>query len=174
VTANVMAVVDTVLLKVASRCNLNCTYCYVYNMGDDGWRSQPKRMSEAVQAAVVDRLGDLARRQGRPFSVVLHGGEPLLMGALRLERLLTNLRAVLPAECGLHLQTNGVLLDDTVLEICASHSVGISIKGTLLRPPGSRRSKNRPTGHLRVFQKHQRTERRLLVPGWKSRSSAVR
>jgi uncharacterized protein len=122
-----MAVVDTVLLKVASRCNLNCTYCYVYNMGDDGWRSQPKRMSEAVQAAVVDRLGDLARRQGRPFSVVLHGGEPLLMGALRLERLLTNLRAVLPAECGLHLQTNGVLLDDTVLEICASHSVGISI-----------------------------------------------
>src|SRR5580658_9757873 len=122
-----MAAVDTVLLKVASRCNLNCTYCYVYNMGDDGWRSQPKRMSEAVQAAVVKQLGDLVRLQGRPFSVVLHGGEPLLLGAPRLERLLSRLRAALPGECGLHLQTNGVLLDDTILDICAHHSVGISV-----------------------------------------------
>jgi uncharacterized protein len=122
-----MAVVDTVLLKVASRCNLNCTYCYVYNMGDDGWRSQPKRMSDAVQTAVASQLGDLARLQGRPFSVVLHGGEPLLLGAPRLERLLGALRTVLPAECGLHLQTNGVLLDETVLDICARYGVGISI-----------------------------------------------
>jgi uncharacterized protein len=122
-----VAVIDTVLLKVASRCNLNCTYCYVYNMGDDGWRSQPKRMSEAVQAATVKQLGDLARLQGRPFSVVLHGGEPLLLGAPRLERLLGALRAALPAQCGLHLQTNGVLLDGRILDVCANHGVGISI-----------------------------------------------
>lgn len=122
-----MAVVDTVLLKVASRCNLNCTYCYVYNMGDDGWRAQPKRMSEAVQAATAKELSDLARRQGRPFSVVLHGGEPLLLGAPRLEGLLSSLRAALPGECGLHLQTNGVLLDAAILDICANHGVGISI-----------------------------------------------
>ena len=39
-----MDVIDTVLLKVASRCNLDCSYCYVYHMGDDGWRYQPKLM----------------------------------------------------------------------------------------------------------------------------------
>jgi uncharacterized protein len=122
-----MAVVDTVLLKVASRCNLNCTYCYVYNMGDDGWRSQPKRMNEAVQAAVVMQLSDLVGLQGRPFSVVLHGGEPLLLGAKRLDGLLSSLRAALPAECGLHMQTNGVLLDEAILDVCANHGVGISI-----------------------------------------------
>jgi uncharacterized protein len=122
-----MAVVDTILLKVASRCNLNCTYCYVYNMGDDGWRSQPKRMSEAVQAAVVKQLSDLVGLQGRPFSVVLHGGEPLLLGAKRLDGLLSSLRAALPAECGLHMQTNGVLLDEAILDVCANHGVGISI-----------------------------------------------
>ena len=59
-----MAVVDTVLLKVVSRCILNCTYCYVYNMGDEGWRSQPKRMSESVQAATVEQMSDLVRLQG--------------------------------------------------------------------------------------------------------------
>ena len=31
--------IDTVLLKVASRCNLDCSYCYVYNMGDEAWRA---------------------------------------------------------------------------------------------------------------------------------------
>jgi uncharacterized protein len=122
-----VAVVDTVLLKVVSRCNLNCSYCYVYNMGDDGWRLQPKRMSEAVQAAIVRQLSDLVRLQRRPFSVVLHGGEPLLLGAPRLECLLSMLRAALPAECGLHLQTNGVLLEEPILNFCADHGVGISI-----------------------------------------------
>jgi uncharacterized protein len=122
-----MAVVDTVLLKVASRCNLNCTYCYVYNMGDDGWKSQPKRMSEAVQAATARQLANLARLQGRPFSVVLHGGEPLLLGAVRLDRLLDALRSGLPGECGLHLQTNGVLLDNAILDVCVKYGVGISI-----------------------------------------------
>ena len=25
---------DTILLKVTSRCNINCSYCYVYNKAD--------------------------------------------------------------------------------------------------------------------------------------------
>ena len=121
-----MAVIDTVLLKVASRCNLDCSYCYVFNMGDDGWRKQPKRLSEQVEAAVVERLGELLRDQGRPFSIVLHGGEPLLLGPQRLRGLLASLRAAAPA-CGLHIQTNGTLLDYEILDVCADQEVGISI-----------------------------------------------
>ncbi|MEU7607651.1 hypothetical protein AB0B44_43910, partial [Streptomyces sp. NPDC041003] len=29
------------VLKTRSRCNLACTYCYVYEMADQGWRGQP-------------------------------------------------------------------------------------------------------------------------------------
>ena len=29
--------IDTILLKTASRCNIACTYCYVYQLGDQGW-----------------------------------------------------------------------------------------------------------------------------------------
>ncbi len=122
-----MAIIDTVLLKVASRCNLNCTYCYVFNMGDEAWRAQPKRMSQAVEDAVVAQLGELARWQSRPFSVVLHGGEPLLLGAARLNGLFSALRAALSDRHGLHIQTNGVLLTDSMLDVCARHRVGISI-----------------------------------------------
>ena len=79
-----MVVIDTVLLKVASRCNLNCSYCYVYNMGDSGWQRQPKRLSLHLQSVVVNQLRRLLEQQGCPFSIVLHGGEPLLLGVSRL------------------------------------------------------------------------------------------
>ncbi len=120
-------VVDTVLLKVASRCNLDCSYCYVYRMGDDAWRSQPKRMSEAVQHAAVRQLASLYSRQQHPLSVVLHGGEPLLIGASRLRDLCGQLRSALPAPCGIHVQTNGILLADDVIDIFVEYGVGVSI-----------------------------------------------
>src|SRR4051812_36754155 len=121
-----MAVIDTVLLKVASRCNLNCSYCYVFNMGDDGWRRQPKLLSNDVESAIVERLGELLRDQGQPFSIVLHGGEPLLLGVERLRVLFASLRSAAPA-CGLHVQTNGTLLNREILDACAAQKVGISI-----------------------------------------------
>ena len=121
-----MTVIDTVLLKVASRCNLDCTYCYVFNMGDRGWERQPKRLGPKVARVIVEQLADLHRWQGRPFSIVLHGGEPLLLGRARLEALLAALTAAVP-ECGLHLQTNGTLLDRDILDLCAEYRVGISI-----------------------------------------------
>lgn len=127
VALNPSTVVDTVLLKVASRCNLDCTYCYVYHMDDDGWRSQPKCMPEAVQLATVQQLADLYSHQRKPFSVVLHGGEPLLIGIDRLRGLCNQLRSALPRPCGVHIQTNGIFLTDEIIDIFVEFDVGISI-----------------------------------------------
>ena len=121
-----MAVIDTVLLKVASRCNLNCTYCYVYNMGNASWQRQPKRLGDELQPIIVAQLRQLLQEQGRPFSIVLHGGEPLLLGLTRLRSLFHALHRAIP-ECGLHIQTNGTLLSESVLDVCAEYAVGISI-----------------------------------------------
>ena len=120
-------VLDTVLLKVASRCNLNCSYCYVYHMGDDAWRNQPKRMSTETGAQIAEQLGAVYRAQQTPFSVVLHGGEPLLLGRKRLSELLAALRAELPSPCGLHIQTNGLLLSEEIIDVLVAYDVGISI-----------------------------------------------
>lgn len=120
-------VIETVLVKLASRCNLDCGYCYVYNMGDDGWRGQPKRMSMHTVTALGDQLRRLVDRQGRPIAVVFHGGEPLLVGARRFSETCSELRDRLQPECGLALQTNGVLLDDAVVEACVRWDVGVSV-----------------------------------------------
>jgi len=122
-----MVEIDTVLVKLASRCNLDCDYCYVYNMGDESWRLQPKLMSEVTLEAMAERLSDLFLVQGRPFSVVFHGGEPLLVGPARFDRICAALRRRLPPPVGLHIQTNGLLLSGEIIDICARYDVGISI-----------------------------------------------
>ncbi|MEN2787547.1 radical SAM protein [Sphingomonas qilianensis] len=68
------------VLKVTSRCNLNCSYCYVYNMGDDGWRTEPVVMSREIASAAIARVAEHAYdHQLGHFQFVFHGGEPLLV-----------------------------------------------------------------------------------------------
>lgn len=127
--ANPVAAVglDTVLIKVASRCNINCSYCYVYNMGDDNWARQSKLIAPETVAAICTALALLVAHQATPFSVVLHGGEPLLLGPRRLTDLLGQLRAVLPLHYPISLQTNGILLSEALLNCCAAHQVSVAV-----------------------------------------------
>ena len=118
---------DTVLLKVASRCNLNCEYCYIYNMGDEAWRAQPRIMSLSVMDMLSAALGEQYRLQKTPFSIVLHGGEPLLLGSDGLTSLCSRLREALPRTCTVHLQTNGVLISDEIIDVLIRFQVGVSI-----------------------------------------------
>ena len=159
--------VDTVLLKVASRCNLDCGYCYVYHMGDESWRTQPKRMSPSTQSAVAERLWELRAAQGRAFSVVLHGGEPLLLGANGLDAMLRTLRRALGEDCCVSIQTNGVLVDDAVLDLCAELQVSLSVSldgpadvhDRFRTDRSGRPSHARVEAGVRALQRHHDAER---------------
>ena len=122
-----VAEIETVVVKVASRCNIDCRYCYVYNMGDTGWTRGPKQMSRETAQATATALGTLARKQEHPFVVVLHGGEPLLLGAVHLEYVITTLRAALPAESPICIQTNGILINSAILDLCTRAKVSLSV-----------------------------------------------
>ena len=119
--------IETVLVKLASRCNLDCSYCYVYRMGDDGWARQPKRMSTSTVDLIAARLKELFEAQSHPFVVVFHGGEPLLIGPKRFGEVCSALRLALPLSCGLALQTNGVLLTPEVVDACVRYDVSVSV-----------------------------------------------
>ena len=119
--------VDTVLLKVASRCNIDCTYCYVYNMGDEGWRNMPALISEETISAICRRLAEVCQWQSRRFATVLHGGEPLMLGAKRLKKLLMSLRAVLSSDYPIAIQTNGILLTPEIIEVCDQFDATLSV-----------------------------------------------
>ena len=55
-TGRAVGTLDTVLLKVASRCNIDCSYCYVFHSADQGWRDQPARMSNETIASYRELL----------------------------------------------------------------------------------------------------------------------
>lgn len=122
-----MIEIDTVLIKVASRCNINCSYCYVYNMGDKGWAKMPNHISDETIRAVSEFLNELALIQSRHFAIVLHGGEPFLLGPRKLDQILSILRAAVPSDCSFGLQTNGMLITDDILDVCFKHKTTISI-----------------------------------------------
>jgi uncharacterized protein len=84
-------------------------------------------MGSDILRAVIDQLGLLSNSQRRPLSVVLHGGEPLLLGLPDMRRLVEGLSKAMRADAGLHVQTNGVLLSDEFIELFAEHEVGVSI-----------------------------------------------
>jgi uncharacterized protein len=120
------------ILKINSRCNLSCSYCYVYEMADQAWRDMPKRMSHAVAAQTIRRMAEHAEEHALDsVDVILHGGEPLMAGADWVAELVTSLRAQVPAQVNVAVQTNGTLLSRPVLESLKrlGISIGVSLDG---------------------------------------------
>jgi uncharacterized protein len=133
------------VLKVHSRCNLACPYCYVYSMADQTWRGRPAMMSADTVAAAGRRIAEHALTHSLDsVHIVLHGGEPLLAGAARLADTLTTLRdALAPATAPrFAVQTNGVLLDEEMLAVFREHDVrvGVSLDGPVAAHDRNRRT----------------------------------
>ena len=127
------AVLNQVILKVAQRCNLNCTYCYVYNRGDDSWKSRAALITEPVLEKLAERINEHCRKHRlASFTVEIHGGEPLLLGKRRMQALVDLLESrVDSTHLRFTLQTNGLLLDSEWIELLARNQIsfGISLDG---------------------------------------------
>ena len=129
-----MQVFRQFVVKVHSRCNLACTYCYVYESIDQSWREQPRSMSPETVKVVAERIAGYAEAHRLPeVEVVLHGGEPLLLGPGPLQALVAQLRSTVGPTTKLHLglQTNGVRLNQDWAELLLAENVrvGISVDG---------------------------------------------
>nr|WP_275413319.1 radical SAM protein [Actinoplanes philippinensis] len=118
-------------MKVASRCNLACTYCYMYEMTDQSWVDQPRFISADTAHALGKRLATYAvKRELSSLTVVAHGGEPLLMGVGRLRDFLAVIDDSLRRSgCFLRLgvQTNGTLINGEFIELFQEYNVGVGV-----------------------------------------------
>jgi uncharacterized protein len=123
------------ILKVAARCNLDCAYCYEYRHGDESWRSASKFMAPVVYETTARKIADhIVKHDLKEISVALHGGEPLLLGPARLDRLAGSLRkSIAPtgAELVLSMQTNATLITKEIAQVIHAHGihVGVSLDG---------------------------------------------
>lgn len=106
------------VLKLHSRCNLACSYCYIYEGPDQSWRDKPATMSAATIDLAASRIAEHVDTHRPPWiEVVLHGGEPLLAGLPTLRKVAEAIRgAVRDTAVRLIVQTNGLLLTEQMLE----------------------------------------------------------
>ncbi|MCW2701276.1 MAG: hypothetical protein JWQ45_2811 [Blastococcus sp.] len=122
------------VLKVASRCNLNCDYCYMYNKADSSWRNKPAIMSEETFDATLLRIRRHCAATGqRSVRLAFHGGEPTMVGPARFDAWCTRARSMLAdvEDVGLGIQTNGTRIDAVWAEVFARNDVrvGVSVDG---------------------------------------------
>ncbi|MBO0803753.1 MAG: FxsB family radical SAM/SPASM domain protein [Nocardiopsaceae bacterium] len=122
------------IVKVHSRCDLSCDYCYMYEMADQSWRDQPRAMSREIADLTARRIGEHARAHDlRDVTLILHGGEPLLAGQDLISRLVTSTRRWAGHGTTVHaaIQTNGVGLSEAYLRLFDEIGVrvGVSVDG---------------------------------------------
>ncbi|MET7472926.1 radical SAM/SPASM protein FxsB, inactivated metallohydrolase extension form [Streptomyces sp. NPDC005648] len=118
------------VLKVHSRCDLLCDHCYVYQHADQSWRSRPTFIRPDTVRSVARRLAEYAAAQSlESVSVILHGGEPLLVGPTRLRDICAELTRVLTpvTTLDLRMHTNAVTLNRRHLDVCEEFGVRVSV-----------------------------------------------
>lgn len=125
--------VTSFVLKIVSRCNLNCSYCYMYNMGDQTYLKQPKFMTLETVQVFADRLKNYCETSEIEYvQIVFHGGEPLLAKPDYFEKCVSIFKeTVSKVEFIFTVQTNGVTLNQNWYTLFKKLqiSVGISIDG---------------------------------------------
>lgn len=122
----------TFIIKVASRCNIDCDYCYVYRGLDQSWRKRPKFIDDNVLRQTAFRINEhVKKHQLKEIAIAFHGGEPLLIGHTRFRKFLEILKAGIDCVVKFGIQTNAVLVDEGYLDLFVAENikVGISLDG---------------------------------------------
>src|ERR1700760_4282954 len=77
--------ISQLLVKVAARCNIDCSYCYWFR--DASVYDKPKLMSDDVLRQLLIRIEEHVLANALvDLPIVLHGGEPLLWGVENFHR----------------------------------------------------------------------------------------
>jgi uncharacterized protein len=117
------------LVKVATRCNIDCSYCYWFR--DAAVYDKPKLMSADVVHKLLQRVEQhVARYCLVDFPIVLHGGEPLLWGVENFHRFAETCEAISSrtgCEIPLAVTTNGVLIDREWLDCFEQRNISVAI-----------------------------------------------
>ena len=121
--------ISQLLVKVATRCNIDCSYCYWFR--DAAVYDKPKLMGDDVLRQLLQRIEEhVGRYPFADFPIVLHGGEPLLWGTGNFHRFAEECEAISSrtgCEIPISVTTNGVLIDNEWLNCFETRNISVAI-----------------------------------------------
>ena len=121
--------ISQLLVKVASRCNIDCSYCYWFR--DAAVYDKPKLMSADVLHRLLQRIEEhVAKNSLIDFPIILHGGEPLLWGSENFHRIAEACEAITSrtgCEIPIAVTTNGILIDEEWLNCFEARNISVAI-----------------------------------------------
>jgi len=132
-----------VVLKTVERCNIDCTYCYMFNMGDETYLKRPIYIKKKTIVAVAKFLQEACLALHIDHLVLeLHGGEPLMQNKQEFDEMCGYFQNELSdlVEFEIVMQTNAMLLDDDWLRLARKYHIGF---GTSIDGPKEYHDKNR-------------------------------
>lgn len=120
---------DYLLLKVAMRCNIDCTYCYWFR--DESVYGKPKVLTKEAEIALLFKLEKhIVKYSLTEFSILMHGGEPLLFGMERMSSFAESLiRITERTSCNFSLTTttNALLINQDWVDLFKKYSIDVSV-----------------------------------------------
>lgn len=121
--------ITQLLVKVAARCNIDCSYCYWFR--DASVYNKPKLMSADVLHRLMQRIEQhVAAYKLVDFPIILHGGEPLLWGVENFHRFAQGCEDISSrtgCEIPVAVTTNGILIDDEWLDCFEQRNISVAI-----------------------------------------------
>lgn len=118
-----------VLVKLASRCNINCTYCYWFR--DPEVYNKPPVLTLEAEDAFCSRLEQHIREfRLDQFLLVFHGGEPLLFPKRRfidLQKKLQDIQSRTDCRIARGVTTNAILIDEGWADLLKAHDVSVTV-----------------------------------------------
>jgi len=125
---------ENFIVKIASHCNLSCSYCYMYQSLDDSVHSLPRSMSLDTASQLGARLAEHfdSAKAVKVIRVILHGGEPLSLRPAEFKAIVSNIKVQLGGRDSVFsVQTNATRITRRYLDIldeCGIH-IGVSLDG---------------------------------------------
>ena len=130
-----------IVFKIQETCNINCSYCYMYNLGNEAFKAMPTQQAtrETWLDVAAFIIHEFTNRDPKYCRVVLHGGEPMLIkpaiARAHLEALWARLSDALSSDqlkrLQFSVQTNAMLVSDDWIQLIKDWKivVGVSLDG---------------------------------------------
>lgn len=105
--------------EVTSECNHNCIHCYNY------WRKDSQKIAGMCKFRTEEEYLLLASKivEQKPVSVVITGGEPLLV----FDRIKSSIELLLKNGVYVSINTNAALLTDEIADFLVEHKMGLFV-----------------------------------------------